>query len=150
MPVILKENGQSELGECHSSLLRVCSASANLVLTDDSLMLEPRIEPSESLRASLRVLAEKPASPSKETCYQQLCKNSVSGNSVSFLVPVQRGPLKVRGQVLLDDIIAGVVDAEIAAEAARQLSLPLGPCKPSQAWNLFVRRNAPNTRQRPF
>ena len=125
--MILKENGQSELGECQSCLPRVCSASANLVLTDDSLTLEPRMEPWESLRAALRVLVEKPASPSKETGRQQLFKNSAKGSSVNFLVPLQRAPFKVRGQVLFDDIVPGVVDAGIAAEAPSPATIPPGP-----------------------
>ena len=138
--MILKENGQSELGECQSSLPQACSASANLVLMIDSLMLEHRVEPSDSLPSAMWIVLVKPASLWKETCHQ-LCKNLAKGNSVSFLVPVQRGPFKVRGQVFFDDIVPGVVDTGIAAEAARQLPFPLGPfkTKPSQACtcNLF-------------
>ena len=70
----------------------------------------------------------------------QCRKNLGHGNSVNILVPKQRGLFKVRGQVLFDDIVPGVVDTGIAAEAPRQLLLPLCPCKtkPSQVWNLFL------------
>jgi hypothetical protein len=71
-----------------------------------------KCRPSESGRPALHaVLLVKPALPSKETSYQQLCKSLGKVDSYICLIPMQRGLFEVgRGQVSFDDILPCMVD----------------------------------------
>ena len=95
-------------------------STANLILTDSVTL-----EPAESVQPAMHGAFQ------KEACYQQLCK-SFGEVCYSWPVPIQRGRFKVRGQVLFDDIVPGVVDMGIAAEAARQFPFPWAPAKPNR------------------
>ena len=107
-PGFLNKHGQSlEFGDFDSRLIGVCNHNANLVVTDDSVMLETRNNYGVFLRRASRGGSAK---------QQRVGMNFVNCSSFYLHLSMRRGLCK-DSQV----IVPGLVDIGMATEATRQL-----------------------------
>ena len=110
-PVILEEHGQSlEFGDFDSRLIRVCAHNANLVVTDDSVMLETTRIYGVVLRRAWRVGSRN---------QQQVGMNFVKGSSCYLHASMRTGPCK-EATKQVESVVPGVVDVAKATEATCQ------------------------------